>query len=192
MLNTAYDALNLEKDSDFLHAYMQNLLQRVDLYLKDMHEMSEVVGEVDRAQQKSDQQLAQIVKESIYVNEVLDSLHSSFEKAFKSELSEREKIELSLSLNEMIKDIHHSLEVINTAKSEINEHQANNSKILVGLKSSLGELESEISESKNSIEQTQKVSHNLSELSKRMRAYIDKSEFSGKENITMLMNNTDK
>lgn len=192
MLNTAYDALNLEKDSKFLNEYILGLTTRINGYLKELHEIQEVASEVSRNNNKSQQYIVEIEKEKSYAQEILEKLTSEIDESLETDLDERARLERKMLLQESVEDISHSLVVIEKANEQLKSVLAGNDTTQEFVIQKFEVLEQKVIDNKSAADQTQKVSHNLSELSKRMREYIEKSEFSGKENITILMNYSDK
>ena len=192
MLSTAYDALNLEKDSKFLNEYILGLTTRINGYLKELHEIQEVASEVSRNNNKSQQYIVEIEKEKSYAQEILEKLTSEIDESLETDLDERARLERKMLLQESVEDISHSLVVIEKANEQLKSVLAGNDTTQEFVIQKFEVLEQKVIDNKSAADQTQKVSHNLSELSKRMREYIEKSEFSGKENITILMNYSDK
>lgn len=190
MLNTAYDALNLEKDSRFLYDYMQGLLHKINAYLKEVNGMKEILVDLKKNDVLIQEGYEKIKDEREYAFDVLAKLNEAVKQGTK--LQDRELLANQIKITELISDCEQSLNLICKSNEEGHLLKANAQKSLDTLVNDFERFEMQVKEGKSSVDQTQKVSHNLSELSKRMREYIDKSEFSGKENITNLMNFTER
>lgn len=190
MLNTAYDALNLEKDSKFLNDYMQGLIQRVNVYLKEVNAMKQTLGDLRKNESLMQEASSKIKEERVYAFDALSKLSVSVKEG--SELKDRALLENQLKVTELIGDCEQSLSLICKSNEQLHAVMQNAQNSISSLSDDFNLFETRVKEGSSSVDQTQKVSHNLNELSKRMREYIEKSEFSGKENITNLMNFTER
>ena len=194
MLKTAYDVLNLEKDSSFLNTYMAGLQDRFNSQLRELHQMKDILEEAKRFNHKNVNNSSELEKQGTYAQELLKKLRVMMKDLVdvKDPLQERQKLESSLIIEDIIKDISYSLEMISTEKGEIEKFLVQTAELMSSLGEDLKAYEKGILDGQNSIDQTQKVSNNLKELSERMRLYIENSDFTGKENINILMNYTDR
>jgi len=194
MLNKAYDTINLDKDSNFLNEHVEELTERLYKHLKDLNELKEVLEDVKRFNTKSLHSTQDIEKQKLYVDELLENLKNRITEVCSTdrEFKEREKIEISLEIDEIISDISRSMEMISTNKDEVYKFIDKKSSLMDSLSKSFDFYESSIVDMKQSVDNTKKISSNLKELSQRMREYIENSDFPGKESINILINNTDR
>lgn len=194
MLNTAYDSINLEKDSSFLNEYIEGLTQKLYSHLKDVHHLKEVLQEAKRFHLKGIESIQKIDKENLYAMELLNKLQEKTKEAFDVEeiFSKREKLGLDFQIDEIINDISQSMKLISQNKGETQRFSEQTTSLMHSLGEGFDLHEERIRDVKKSIDQTQKVSSNLKQLSQRMRDYIEKSDFAGKESINILINNTDR
>jgi len=194
MLNKAYDTISLDKDSNFLNEHVEELTEKLYKHLKDLNELKEVIEDVKRFNNKSLHSVQDIEKEKLYVDSLLENLKKKIKEACSTdrEFQEREKIEISLEINEIITDISHSMEMISTNKDEIHKFIDQKSNLMNSLSEGFDFYEKSIIDMKQSVDDTKKISSNLKELSQRMREYIENSDFPGKDSINILINNTDR
>jgi len=194
MLNKAYDTISLDKDSNFLNEHVEELTEKLYKHLKDLNELKEVIEDVKRFNNKSLHSVQDIEKEKLYVDSLLENLKKKIKEACSTdrEFQEREKIEISLEINEIITDISHSMEIISTNKDEIHKFIDQKSNLMNSLSEGFDFYEKSIIDMKQSVDDTKKISSNLKELSQRMREYIENSDFPGKDSINILINNTDR
>ena len=194
MLNKAYDTISLDKDSNFLNEHVEELTERLYRHLKDLNELKELLEDVKRFNTKSLHSTQDIEKQKLYVDELLENLKNKTNEVCSTDkkFQEREKIEISLEINEIISDISRSMEMISTNKDEIYKFIDKKSSLMDSLSKSFDFYESSIIDMKQSVDDTKKISSNLKELSQRMREYIENSDFPGKESINILINNTDR
>jgi len=194
MLNKAYDTISLDKDSNFLNEHVEELTEKLYKHLKDLNELKVVIEDVKRFNNKSLSSIQDIEKQKLYADGLLENLKNKINEVYSTdrELKEREKVEISLEINEIIMDISHSIEMISTNKDEVYKFIDRKSNLMNSLSKSLNFYESSIIDMKQSVDDTKKISSNLKELSQRMREYIENSEFPGKESINILINNTDR
>ena len=194
MLDKAYDTINLDKDSNSLNVYIEELTQRLYKHLKDLNELKIVLEDVKRFNSKSLDSIIGIEKQKNYVDDLLMKLQEKINEVCSADvkLEDREKQEISLETKEILNDISYSMNMISANKDEVQKFIEQKVSLMGSLSSSLDFYESSIVDMKDSADDTKKISSNLKELSQRMREYIDASEFPGKENINILINNTDR
>jgi len=92
----------------------------------------------------------------------------------------------------MLDDLQHSLTMIAKFMNDLKNINELSISTFDELNNQFKDFEDQIIDGNNSIEHMQKISSNLNDLSAKMREYIEKSEFNGKDNITMLMNYSDR
>ena len=192
MLNTAYDALNLKKDSAFTNEIMFKLTNQFNIYLKEINNLQGTTENLYRHNIKSLQKLDNTLKETSYADSIISKTTNELKLLVNSTSSEKEIIESNMKISEMLEDVQHSLMMISKFTNDLKTVNQQSIKTFETLNEQYSEFEEQIAEGNNSIDQMQKVSSNLNELSTKMRKYIENSEFNGKENIIMLMNYSEK
>lgn len=187
MLNTAYDSLNLDKDSKFTNEYMFELKNKFAEYLKTINNMKDDVSNLYRYSSKSLQKIEVTSKESLLVEKLFINVMDEYK-----ELSSQLKRQDNLEMLEKFDDINHSL--ISLRKYFDDMLSLNNMSVEIHkrLDEDIEEFEENILSGNNSIDQMQKVSNNLNALSEKMKTKIENAQFNGKDNILMLMNYSDK
>ena len=194
MLNKAYDSINLDKDSSFLNEYIEDLTEKLYKHIKELNELKQNFEDIKRINRKNFDALNAIEKEKEYVDGLLISLKLKVQSVCSADtqLQNREKLETSLAIDEIIDDISQSMSVVSTNRADIDTYLNQTIKLMDSLSKSFDFYESRIIEMKKSVDNTQKISTNLKDLSSRMRTYIDQSDFPGKDSINILINNTDR
>ncbi len=192
MLNTAYDALNLKKDSTFTNEIMFKLTNQFNTYLKEINNLQSTTETLQRHNLKSMQKLENTLKETSYADDIINKTTDELKLLVNSAFSEKEKAESKMKISEMLEDIQHSLMMITKYTNDFKTINHQNTNTFELLNVQYNDFEEQISEGNNSIDQMKKVSSNLNELSTKMRKHIENSEFNGKENIIMLMNYSEK
>ena len=187
MLNTAYDSLNLGKDSKFTTDYMFDIKKRFGEYLKSANSMKEDVDNLTRYNSKSIQKLELVNKENEF-------LETSFTKVIDdfNELSKFFNNEGSAKILEKFDDLSHSLEVLKKYLEDIEALNKMSSELFAKVNNEINDLDENIVTGSNSIDQMQKVSNNLNTLSEKMKEQIENAQFHGKDNIMMLMNHSER
>ena len=192
MLNSAYDALNLKKDSAFTNEIMFKLTNQFNIYLKEINDLQGTTENLYRYNLKSLQKLENTLKETSYADTIINKTANELKLLVNGTFSDKETNERNIKISEMLEDIQHSLMMITKYTNDFKTINQQSVKAFEVLNGQYSEFEEQISEGNNSIDQLQKVSSNLNELSTKMRKYIENSEFNGKENIIMLMNYSEK
>ena len=192
MLNSAYDALNLKKDSAFTNEIMFKLTNQFNIYLKEINDLQGTTENLYRYNLKSLQKLENTLKETSYADTIINKTANELKLLVNGTFSDKETNERNIKISEMLEDIQHSLMMITKYTNDFKTINQQSVKAFEALNGQYSRFEDQISEGNNSIDQLQKVSSNLNELSTKMRKYIENSEFNGKENIIMLMNYSEK
>ncbi len=188
MLSTAYDSLNLEKDSSFTNDYMYKLTQKFNSYLSDIIKLEEIIEHLYRFDTKSVHKFEETLKEKDYAVNTLEQLGHELKILLRTSNDEREK----LKVYELLDDAVHSLNMLSKTINDIDQVNNQSVETFELLQSNVKSLEEDIITGNNSIDKMQKVSTNLNKLSEKMRNNIENCEFNGKDNIKTLMNYSDR
>lgn len=185
MLNTAYDSLNLEKDSKFTTDYMYELKKKFGEYLKTTNNVKKDVEHLHRYNSKSLSKIENILKENLFVEKLFLKIVEDF-----NSISNQVDKDVNIEILDKFDDLTHSFTILQKHFEDLDSLNDMSAKLFDSLTIELNEFEENILTGNNSIDQMQKVSKNLNALSVKMRAQIDNAEFNGKENIMMLMNHS--
>jgi len=188
MLSTAYDSLNLEKDSTFTNDYMYKLTKKFNSYLSDIIKLEEIIEHLYRFDTKSVHKFEETLKEKDYAVDTLQKLRDELKILLRTSNDEKEK----LKVYELLDDAIHSLTILSKTINDIDQVNNQSVETFELLQTNVKKLEEDIVTGNNSIDKMQKVSNNLNKLSEKMRNNIENSEFNGKDNIKTLMNYSDR
>ena len=192
MLNTAYNALNLEKDSKFTNESMFKLTNQFNIYLKEVSKIQETTENLFRHNSKSLQKIQSTLKEKEYAQTLLNRTSNELKLLLNNASDDKSAMQSNIKISEMIDDLQHSLTMIAKFMGDLKSINDLGLTTFDELNNQFKDFEDQIVDGSNSIEHMQKVSSNLNDLSEKMREYIENSEFNGKDNITMLMNYSDR
>jgi|GEM_PF-1691189 len=192
MLNTAYNALNLEKDSKFTNESMFKLTKQFNTYLKEVGKIQETTENLFRHNSKSLQKIQSTLKEKEYAQTLLNRTSNELKLLLNNASDDKSAMQSNIKISEMIDDLQHSLTMIAKFMGDLKSINDLGLTTFDELNNQFKDFEDQIVDGSNSIEHMQKVSSNLNDLSEKMREYIENSEFNGKDNITMLMNYSDR
>lgn len=188
MLSTAYDSLNLEKDSSFTNDYMYKLTQKFNSYISDIIKLQEIIEHLYRIDTKSVHKFEATLKEKDYAVRTLDKLTNELRMILKTSNDEQGK----LRVYELLDDAIHSVNMLAKTVNDIDQGNNQSVETFEQLQVNIKSLEENIITGNNSIDKMQKVSNNLNNLSEKMRNNIENCEFNGKDNIKTLMNYSDR
>jgi len=192
MLNTAYNALNLEKDSKFTNETMYKLTKQFNTYLKEVNKIQETTENLFRHNSKSLQKLESTLKEKEYAEVLISKTSNELKFMVNNSGNSKEVNQSNIKISEMLDDLQHSLTMIAKFMNDLKNINELSISTFDELNNQFKDFEDQIIDGNNSIEHMQKISSNLNDLSAKMREYIENSEFNGKDNITMLMNYSDR
>jgi len=175
-LQNAYDSISIQKSSNYLREFIEDIVYLFTNISKDITQLSEKLIANERFNLKLQVKINEALEEKEYIEKLLIGIKQKDEFEFKQKVQD---IEYSLhKFEEILKAVHRDI-----------EHEIGDIKEIV---KPLDLLNETIAENRVKAENTMKVASDLSSVSMRIRESIVASNFVGKENINIMMQYVDR
>lgn len=194
MLNKAYDSINLDKDSNFINENIESLTEQLYRSVKQIHALKQTIQTSERFSSNGLNSLQKIKEQQSYTDNLFINLNNLSKQLNDRDqvLTQREILEKTLNISETIDDLSKSMEIIESNRVEVYNYISKSLHSMSELLNNFDTFEEDLLYMRKSVDNTKKISGNLKKLSEHMKSYIEESIFDGKENINVLMNNTDR
>lgn len=178
-LNDAYNSLSIQKSSNYLRKFIEEVIYSLDAISSDLQNFSGQLRSNEKFIVRLQNKLEEMKKERVYLQSLVVQLTDTAAQDTRKQ-------------QELLRDMSHSLHIFDENLELSNKELSKEITDIKSLREPLELLNEDIREKKKLAENTIQISSDLSAVSNKIRDSIIECDFIGKDNINIMMQHVDR